>query len=464
MQWGFRWDYENDEHTKVRYTLKGGSKNLPVYGVTDVLSYDWDALVEGAKIWFVIEEANADMIIQNGHMDNIRLESDPSIALDADHFASVRDAVKLPITLGASYKPLTAKAEIINDVQIRVSFSSAVTFTGKPYLALRYVDANDTLLWNGEENVSTPIQFSGTWEWDDESHTSLTWTINGNGVYGANTVQDVVNRIGYLGQLYPQTQIKFCIEEASLKDVISTGGFNGVIDNITADGGKRYLKANTPMAADRLFLPLNTQAFVGMNDLTLESVRAIDDQTLEVHFSGPISWAQGEAMPSMAIRYLSQSGDSEVLTDGKTAVFKGAWEYADEKKDTLIWKLDSKHVKTLTEIFNFEGNLVWNQGAKIAFVIMDAGDFAAPVSGSKLYGVTSLDGLQHLSATYVGKDYLAVQQEIEIAYNIPTSVDEVVETVYVTNYLWYTVAAAAILLGCGIVAAGMVKKSRREER
>ena len=73
--------------------------------------------------------------------------------------------------------------------------------------------------------------------------------------------------------------------------------------------------------------------------------------------------------------------------------------------------------------------------------------------------------MRHLSATYAGEDFLAVQQEIEIGYELPAmGEDASVQTVYVTNYLWYIIGAAVIVVGCAIMAVRIGKKERKDQK
>ena len=111
-------------------------------------------------------------------------------------------------------------------------------------------------------------------------------------------------------------------------------------------------------------MSLNSNILSG-DKLMLESVTAVDEHTIKVKFNREANFKEGDEAVSMAIRYLTPSGDSEVMTDGKTAIFKGDWKYDGDDKSTVIWTLNSKHTDSLTEILTFAGKFKWNMGAAV---------------------------------------------------------------------------------------------------
>ena len=165
----------------------------------------------------------------------------------------------------------------------------------------------------------------------------------------------------------------------------------------------------------------------------------------------------------MGVRYLTPSGDSEVLTDGRTAYFKGTWEYADETKTVITWKLNSKHAKNLTDIIQFNGNFEWNKGARVAFVIMDEEGDRLPLNTLRINGVRDITELQHLTGNYKTKEYVMSQLDIEVLYDLPSNavVKEVIQ--YSTNYLPFVLILSATSV-CGLVVAVALGVKRKKSR
>lgn len=460
MQWGLTPVSLSADGRQLRLTLMGSSA-LPVHSLTDILSYDWSKYGEGAHIRFFIEEKDEPMVARNGHVDNVALTSDPRIHLDATDFND-RDGLGMAITVGYKQTALTTKATVVNESQLRVTFSQPVEIKGDVYMALCYVDDSYNLLSHLGLNKQFP-QWGGSWEWENESKTSIIWTMSA-GMYGCKTISDVVNKTDMLGKLYPDANILFRIEEKS-NDACKSVGWTGLVDNISAAKGTVHLSA-IGSGMDRHFTEVhNTKALAG-DEVTLLSVKATDNKTVELTFSEPVAVKEGEQAPIMAIRYLSASGDTEVGVDGRTLSFSGDWKYKDENKNVIVWTLDAakaakRGADSLDDIFTFAGDFQWNKGARIAFIIVDEKEHALVGSAMRVIGITDQSGYRNLVANRIG-EVSQVQMDITVDYELPVAVEEIEETVYVTNYLPYGIAGAAVAV-IGIAVAVIIAVKRKKE-
>lgn len=461
MQWGMDMVSISDDGTQIRLALRSSS-GMDVHSLTDILAYDWNTVAEGAHIRFYIEEKDEQMVTYNGHVDNIVLSSNARIHLDATDF-NERDGAGIAITMG--YNPATIKttATVINESQLRITFSQRVNINGDVYMGLCYVDDDYNLLSHLGLNKSYP-QWGGSWKWENESHTSIIWTMNA-GMYGCKTISDIANKKGILADLYADAKMQLRIEEKDSKEFHAVG-WTGLVDNISTMDGKIHLSAKGN-GMDRHFINVNnTKALVG-DEVQLLSVKAIDNQTMELTFSEAVTIKEGEQAPIMAIRYLTASGGTEVGTDGRTISFSGTWKYKDENKDVIIWTLDEakaakRGVTSLDDIFTFANDLRWNEGARIAFVVMDDKEYAFNGASMRVGGITDMSGYRNLVANY-GADVSQVQMDIEIGYDLPVSTQEIEETVFVTNYLPYILIGAAVIVAGIIVSVVFATKRKKED-
>lgn len=461
MQWGMNWEWYNEDHIQIKckiVTTPGMCGNL-----TDIFHHDWNKEYEGCQIVVGMEENNEAIIRRSGYVDNVTLRGKSGVALTGNVLVTDRAGAFVPMIQSYTPQKITATAKIINDTQIRIDFSSRVNIVGNPYMAIRLVDKDNNLLYSGDEYNHLPIQWGGSWAWTDESHTSIIWTQTGY-AFGACNISDVVN---YRGALKRQegSVLKFCIEDYATANVIKVGA-NGLIDNIIGPDGKNHLTANfMKKSMDDLYMDLNTSALKGVADVQLLSAKAIDDQTIELIFSEGVLIAEGDGAPTMSIRYLTASGNTESLANGKTANFKGIWKYKDDNKNVILWTLDSANAKSLTEIFNYEGNLKWNLGARVAFVIInDTEGFAAPARSMRLAGITDLSGMRKLSCDYTSGQ---IQFDVEVAYDLPerdTDADATTQEniEYVTDYTYYIIISAAVAVIATVIAL-LIKPKKKEE-
>ncbi len=465
MQWVGTPQWGDDAHTTIIYTLSGGAQ-LPIQNLTDILNYDFSSFGEGAFLGFDIEENTPGMIASSGHVENILRADNTAIALDANFFPHGRDSVMFTLdAIKVAYKPykITSKTEIINDMQIRVSFSEPVVIESSPFMAIRMIDKNGNLMWSGKENLSTPYQWSGSWEWENESHTSLIWTMY-SGIMGGKTIYELANWVGVLQKYKNEGTWMFVIEELDdAKKGFTVGRFNNLVDNVTSKDGTVHLQSTYSKGLDGVLTRLNVEDLIGP-EVELLSAQALDDQTIRLTFTEAVNI--DEAV-SMGVRYLTASGDSEVLTDGKTAYFKGDWTYADDSKKVIIWTLNSKNAENLTDIINYNGRLQWNKGARVAFVIMDEEGNRALPSTMRINGIYDLtNGFRRLKANYTTEKYPMTQMDIEVLYDIPApevSGDDVGNVIFITNYIPFIVASAVIALAGLAVAIILYKKRKKNQ-
>jgi hypothetical protein len=208
---------------------------------------------------------------------------------------------------------------------------------------------------------------------------------------------------------------------------------------------------------------------VGEEPLTLKSLTAVDEHNVEIVFSRPVAIEEGEFAPTMIIRYLSESGEADVLTDGKKANFRGTWKYKDDSKTTIIWTLDSSRLKgaTLTDIFMYNGQYKWNKGSRVAFVIEDPEGAPISMHADRFYSIYSLDGVHHLATNRINERAL-IQMDIELGYELPVTdmQEDTVNINYITDYRMIYLIAAAIAVVFAVIAVILVitKKRAGKER
>lgn len=464
MQWACKWEWYDKAHTQIKIIIGGGREGQANF--VEIMNYDFNAEVEGSYLGFGMEELAPGAVNANWRVDNVRLLSDPRIALTATRTAGTSYDGTYIKDFVCSFKPREVKVtsvKLLNDMQIRVTFSEPVDMVGNVFSSIRFIDKETGgLLYWGDEYNRNPVQFSGSLAFENDSHTSMIWTIKGNNAFGACNIYDIVNYQNALSRL-KGAPMQFCIEELTVADVITVGGRNGLIDNLVAKDGVNHVKATKISGYDSIWYDFDLTKLKGKDQLELLSVKAIDDQTLEITFSESVVIDDADEHLSMSIRYLTLTGDSEFLANGKTAKFNGTWEYKDENKNVIIWKLNSNNADNLTEIFNFEGTLKWNRGARVCFVLTnDNKDL--PAKTMRVKGITDLSGYRHLTCKMM--DIATAQIDIEIAYDKPdpivesdTKDEELIE--YYSNYVSPIIGGAAVLVA-GAVASVLIGRRKKE--
>ena len=447
MQWGGAWQWYNEEHTQILWTM-ARKNHTGVLNLTDLFNYRGLDDFKDYQIKFRIEEAGADAAGNDLHITNITLAEDSRIHLEAN-FAMAADRMWTDVKIDYDLTHIISTSRIVNDTQIMITFSEPVEITGTPFIALRFVE-DGMLMWDGEPNVSFAMQFTGTWKWANEAHTKILWTMNGGNRYGANNIYEVYHYANGLVR-FDGAEIAMCIEEAAPAGV----GTTGVLENISSLDGTRHLVSTEPTGNDKIFMtPSGT---LPEEELKIEKVVAVDDMTLEITYSGPIVFATGDAEPSMAIRYMTESGDTHVVTDGKSAIFRGTWEWKEGTDNVMIWTLDtakSRGAESLTDIFQFRGNFKYNKGALILFCITDPETEDNVPFTNRVLGVTNPDGTAHLKATKISEFGTSIS-EIDIQYQLPalegeTSTDDAPQVIRRPDY------TVTCWISGGIVAVGLV--------
>ena len=159
------------------------------------------------------------------------------------------------------------------------------------------------------------------------------------------------------------------------------------------------------------------------------------------------------------------SGETEALANGKYAIFKGDWSYKDENKNVIVWKLNSKNAKSLTDIFNFNGTLRWNNTADVVFAIENEEEVLVPRS-ERLFGFTSLDGYRLLNVEFSKTPSLIL--EVEIAYDKPdpdvkSDGEQKVKVEQVTNYLPFAIGGGVAVAASAAVMIVLIVKKKEEK-
>ena len=466
MQWGCTWTYHNEEHTQIKLWLQAGLDGHTTF--SGVFSINWSEEVPGSVISMGVEENRAPAISDNGRIDNIRLASDSRVRLTATKLDSSYDAVYLAPVMEYEPKSIAVSARIINELQVRISFSSRVEISGTPNLSLRYINPETGLqgIWGSEEFVRVYLEWSGTWKWENDSHTSIIWTMSGqNSFAGASNIHDLVNYVGAL-EIFKGYQLVMSIQEATTSE-FSIIGNNFCVDNISLTDGKNHLEGTVrDRGLDVVYMPLNTSSLAGKAVVELISVQAVDDQTIELTFSEPVTFLEGEQAPTIVLRYVNAKGQSEGLADGKTANFKGDLSVSEDRPCVVIWKLNTKHAKNLTDIFNYNGNLKWNTGARVVMVMENTAE-DIPSYSMRLWGITDSSGMRMLAAPY--QEAAVIMSDVEIVYDLPArqpqNADQQEPIIqYYTNYIPYIVVVACAVVAGVIVFIVTVTGRKKEEK
>ena len=140
---------------------------------------------------------------------------------------------------GAADKVTVNKMILVSDNEIVVEFSEPVKIEA-PFMALRLVDGNDILQKDADDNW---LQFEGYWDFVDDTHDKIIWTMYEDNAYGLTTIASVIAHEGALAD-YASLEAKFTIEELAEGQMA-----NGTIDNITNMDGSVKLSVN-PLVRD----------------------------------------------------------------------------------------------------------------------------------------------------------------------------------------------------------------------
>ncbi len=460
------WSWYNDEHTQVLIKLTSGVEDAKTF--VDMVNTDWDAIYPGARLTIGIEENHAPVIQNNNRIENIYLVSDPRVTLTANKFDGGLDGIYIEPNIDYTPKNVTMSASVINDMQVRITFSHDVELKGKTWFTIRYIDPKTgvSAIWGDDGYNRTLVQFSGTWEWENNSKRSIIWTMNGNNLFGACNLADLAAQKGALA-LFKGYPLVMTVQEVDSEEY-KVSSKNGRIENfVTLDGKDRLAATAVDAGLDFAYAGLNTKALSNVNDIQLLEVNAIDDQTLELVFSEEIVFGTDDKLPTFTLRYLNPTGESEVLVNGKVANFKGTIAIKEGDAKVLIWKLKSGNADSLTDILNYNGNLKWNKGARVCMIVENASE-GIPTYTKRMWGIYSTDRVRTLAIEYMKEPNITM--DINVLYDLPapeqTTTNEVVTvTEYYSNYLPFILASAGmVVVGLAMLIVVLIGKRKKEEK
>ncbi len=267
------------------------------------------------------------------------------------------------VDLFEKIEPLTLNsAKLLNESSILLTFSDDIVVDGSPFVAMRLVDNNDTLVWDGATDNSTPMQFYGSMYPYNNSKNQYVWIMSGSdqNTYKVNNIYELLEYIGI--EEFKQYDIKFCIEETTSGNAVAFP-FDDRIENIyreNSDGTKEYLSATRSVnqSLDDVYISVSGEYVIEHPEVV--SAIAINASQIKVKFSEPIEFISN---PFMALRFIDENGnlawDGVEGQGGKPLQWEVKWEYADSKKDTLIFTLDAVYygVGNLTQLMNYSGEL-----------------------------------------------------------------------------------------------------------
>lgn len=471
MQWSGAWQWNNKEHTEIRWTING----MNTYGVsnlTDLFNYakDLEQFKDNKDLSFKfnIEELPEGGIFGNsGHIDNIRSAKDNRSRLIGTYSGGY-DGIYKDIKIDYNSEDyLTYYATAINSRQLLVQFNDVVEITGNPWMSIRYVDGNNNLMWTeGQENYGAPLQFSGSWEWADDSHTAIIWTMNAQNTYLANSITDILTYKNGLA-MFKGATVKFSIEELA-SDSFKVHSFDNLVHNITADGGERHLYAERIHGYDGSYKWINLD--YDMSELALLNVESSDDSTLLLTFSEKPEFDENV---DMGIAYLDDAGGYLFDERGGTMKYRGSWEYANEEGTQVKWTIN-KDV-SIKDFISFNGEFEPYFGANVKFFIVEAHnqDMSQMYDGL-ICNVTGKEGAIKLSATNIAEAD-ALYKDIETTYEVvypefkvqtgDMEAEVITETVYENDYAYvYIGSGVIVLLGVvlGIIIGNKNKKKGSE--
>ncbi len=143
----------------------------------------------------------------------------------------------------------------ISDTQIVLEFSAPIAINLErsnrgPYTALRLVEGESTLQWEGGQ----PLQATGNMVFLDEKHDRVLWTITEQ-LFGCTNATEVISFANGL-EVYKDKgwTVKFCMEEVPYQEDEGLG--DGLLCNVTTADGSLHLTANRPEGWDGMYAPI----------------------------------------------------------------------------------------------------------------------------------------------------------------------------------------------------------------
>ena len=240
---------------------------------------------------------------------------------EATALPEVADAViDVNPTPAVSLKPATddgvyiKSVTVINETQLEVVFSEAVTAKAGVFAGIRYTD--NKLNLRTDASLADPnLQFYGNLALDGTDKGVFTYDPSAN---GGKTLYDVLSRKGYEKSLY---SVYFCIE--GLPNLGEEYEYQaGYIDNITSADGSKMLSAviadENDKAYEKYYIaitggenakpeggeggeqPAQPNYEVPADSVKIESVKVINQNTMEITFSEAVKVVR---WPFVGIRY-----------------------------------------------------------------------------------------------------------------------------------------------------------------
>lgn len=149
----------------------------------------------------------------------------------------------------------------INDSQLKIEFSEPIYIKGNPFMGIRYTQPNGIgLLWRNVNGTNTPVQFHGSWEYENDTQTSVIWTVSDD-VMNGYKLPTILNREDVL--YGTEAPIRFCIEEIAIDSANKAVQPDpGYIFNVRALNNDSKLLVASETNADRwegVYVEIDTQ-------------------------------------------------------------------------------------------------------------------------------------------------------------------------------------------------------------
>ncbi len=362
LQWSGTWAFEDAEHKSIVWTIDGDAWRLSeILNFSDRISMGGKPLSDfaGCAAKLVFEETSGQA--RDDYVGDVVGSSGGVLAATNKAVPEWGDAAYVAVTpFDTSFRVVSAQA--INSSQVRVTFSEPATISGAPFIALRYVDSDFNLQWykpdgsySSSEDGAEPLQWAGSWEWEDESHKSLLWTIDGWNINDVVTFADGVKRDGIPLSTFSDLLAVFCIEEVN---PAGSGNIDpGLIENVVNTAGVK-LYANKIAGDDKSYteiLPCEPRFYV-------KNVVASNAKQIVVEFSEPVREVTGS--PYLAIRYVDADNNlqwyrpdgsySSNETDGKPLQWDGTWALSKDHTK-LVWTIAGEEWN-VRDILEFSGD------------------------------------------------------------------------------------------------------------
>ena len=433
LQWSGTWSFENDTHKSIIWKIDGNTWRLSdILNFSEKVSLDGKALsdfADGNSVKLVIEETSG--LPRDLRVSDVTGSSGGMLTATNGNVSDWSDGAYFAVTpFKNTFK--IASAQAINGSQVRVTFTEPATISGTPFIALRYVNSDLELQWykpdgsySSSETDATPLQWAGTWEWEDSSHKSLLWTIDGWNINDVVTFSADAKRDGIPLSKFKDLLAVFCIEEVN-----PAGAGNvdpGLIENVTNAAGMK-LYADKVAGDDKSY----TQITPYEPSFYVKNIVASSPKKIVVEFSAPVKEITGN--PYIAIRYVDGDNnlqwyqpDGSYSSDEKGATplqWSGTWALSKDHTK-LVWTIDGEEWN-VRDILNFASgakrdgiSLSKFSDLKAVFCIEED-----VYEKSGIDNIVSVDGEYLFANTVKGVvDRVYMPVEIDFGYAIPETGD-----------------------------------------